>query len=78
MYLNDLVAECLAKRGLPGTVSIRRRGAQFTLEFQGTDGTTAAFPVDQYELTSGTVGAPIAESLAKLVLDAARAPKLAA
>jgi len=72
-YLKDLVARCLADRGLPGSVEIYPRvpvarrletgeRIQFVVEYHG-DG-DARFFVDEYELACGTVGAPIARRLA--------------
>jgi hypothetical protein len=71
-YLKDLVARCLAERGLPGSVEIYPRvplarrletgeRIQFVVEYHGHG--DARFFVDEYEIACGTVGAPVARSL---------------
>jgi hypothetical protein len=73
VYLNELVARCLNERGLPGTVAIYPRvplarrlesgeRVQFVVEYHGCGDTR--FLVDEYEISCGTVGSPIARSLA--------------
>lgn len=73
VYLKELVAHCLSERGLPGTVEIYPRvplairietgeRAQFVVEYHGHG--DARLLVDEHEISSGTVGAPIARSLA--------------
>lgn len=87
MYLKDLVAQTLAERGLPGTVDIRphvplaRRletgeRARFVVDYHG-DG-TASVLLDEHEITSGTVGAPIARYIADRIVAARRQDTLAA
>ena len=76
-YLEDLVARCLAERGLRGTVRIYPRvplarrlqtgeRIQFVVEYDG-DG-DARFLVDEYDIACGTVGASIARSLADRIV----------
>ncbi len=73
VYLKDLVADCLAARGLAGTVEIRPRTplatrletgerTQFIVEYRGRG--AARLVLDEWEISCGTVRAPIAETLA--------------
>jgi hypothetical protein len=66
----------LSERGLPGTVAIYPRvplakrleagvRAQFVVEYHGHG--DALFTVDEYEISSGTVGAPIERTLANRI-----------
>lgn len=86
VYLKDVVARCLADRGLPGTVEIHPRvplakrletgeRAQFVVEYHG-DGDAQLF-VDEYEIACGTVGAPVGRALADKI-ERARRPQQAA
>lgn len=72
MYLQGLVERELATRGIPGTVRIRpqvplaRRlesgeRARFLVAYEGSQAVTVT--VDEYEISAGTVGAPIAVAL---------------
>lgn len=87
MYLKDLVAQRLADRGLPGTVDIypsrplairleTGERTQFVVEYRG-DG-EARVVVDEYEISSGTIGAPVAHALADRIVKARRLEPIAA
>lgn len=87
MYLKDLVAQTLADRGLPGTVDIRphvslaRRletgeRARFVVDYRGEG--SASVMLDEHEITSGTVGAPIARYIADRIVVARRQDSRAA
>lgn len=80
-YLKDLVERRLAELGAPGTVTIRPRVALaerwesgervlFVIEYRG-DG-TAHLLADEWEISCGTVLAPVAEALAEKILKARR------
>jgi hypothetical protein len=82
VYLKDLVAQTLADRGLPGTVDIRPHRplakrqetgerARFIVEYRGHG--TASLVLDEYEISSGTVHAPIARHVADRIVAARRA-----
>ena len=73
VYLRELVERCLSERGLPGTVAIypsvplakrleTGQRAHFVVEYQGHG--SSRFLVDEYEISCGTVGAPVARTLA--------------
>jgi hypothetical protein len=75
-YLADLVAEQLAKRGMPGTVRIHPHKplaqrvqsgerAMFVVEYEGAG--MANLTVDEYQISSGTVGASVVTALANLI-----------
>lgn len=76
MYLEDLVAAELAVRGLRGVVRIRPNKslaerlelgerATFIVDYDGVG--TARVAVPEYEISSGTAGAPVAVALADLI-----------
>jgi hypothetical protein len=86
VYLKDLVARCLAERGLSGTVEIYPRvplarrletgeRIQFVVEYHGHG--DARLLVDEYEIACGTVGAPVARSLADRLATARRVERAA-
>lgn len=87
VYLKDLVARVLAERGLPGRVEIHPHRpfadrlesgerARFIVEYHG-DGITRLV-LDEYEVSSGTVGAPVAVAIADAIERARRAGRVAA
>lgn len=72
-YLKDLVAERLAERGNPGTVEIRPRvplavrldtgeRTTFVVDFRGAG--RAQLQLEEWEISTGTVGASVVDSLA--------------
>jgi len=76
LYLKDLLAAELAKRGLPGSVHIRPNKplaarlesgerATFIVEYDGIG--TARVAVPEHEVSCGTVGASVVVALADLV-----------
>lgn len=76
IYLADLVENCLAERGMPGTVRIRPHEplaarlesgerARFLIDYDGVG--TARLRVDEYEIAGGTVGASVVTALADMI-----------
>lgn len=75
-YLKDLVGETLAARGLPGSVEIRPdkplaariesgERAHFVVEYHGVG--DAHLIVDEWQISSGTRGARVADALADMI-----------
>lgn len=76
VYLKELVARCLADRGIPGSVEIypdlplakrleTGQRTHFVVQYHGHG--DARLIVDEHEISCGTIGSPIERTLAERI-----------
>jgi hypothetical protein len=77
VYLKDIVARRISERGMPGVVDIRPRvplpvrletgeRVQFVVDYKGAG--NVRLLVDEWEVSCGTKGAPVADALVDKIL----------